>query len=334
MVVPALGGPERRIAQFHTGVALGELLASVCWAPDSRHLFVAASRSPGEDQQVIRLSVDSGDFKTLAALEAGAEGYTSLALSPDSSTLATVRVQGSRAIELIGITESLEASGSRVLEAAGGNVGQVRWTADSRDLIFSVGVNKPLPLPDRGALMFWAGPAPPIGVAPPVPHGVCRDAELNIWRTASVADAPESIAGLVFLPGGVSPILAGRPAAGLLLQPQRKRSDLDFGGRRLPLSAHLDGAAPARLARWSPDGQRISFDSTRRLLSRLRRNADGGQPRALTSEIQQLQRGVVARRAIYFSSTMPGETRFGEHQPAAGRQRNDPTETAPRIAGW
>jgi Tol biopolymer transport system component len=139
ILVPPLGGPERKIAQFQTRVVLSGALASLCWTPDSKYLLVSGGRAPGEPNHLQRVVVDTGEVKTLLSVEGVADGYTSLALAPDGRTLAAVRLDssGSRKLELITVTNAFEPEGTRPLPSIKSNVWDVVWTADSRDLIFS-----------------------------------------------------------------------------------------------------------------------------------------------------------------------------------------------------
>ena len=62
MVIPALGGPERRIGTFsYTPTNAGLNVPSLCWTRDSKALIVAASDSPGRPVGLELVPIDGGN---------------------------------------------------------------------------------------------------------------------------------------------------------------------------------------------------------------------------------------------------------------------------------
>ena len=113
LLVPPLGGPERRLAQFYTRVVLGMGLASVAWTNDSRFLFVTGARTRGEPNQINRVSVETGEIVTMLTAEGNSNGYMGLAVAPDGRTLAAILVDasGSRPTKLIALSDTWDVQG-------------------------------------------------------------------------------------------------------------------------------------------------------------------------------------------------------------------------------
>jgi Tol biopolymer transport system component len=353
MLVPPLGGAERKIAEFATQILFSTPLASLCWAPDSRFLFVAASDKPGEPQRILRLSVDTGDVKTLAVPDdPSSNGYTRPALSPDGSTLAMVSQSGSGSIELLSLTKSFEPSGSRRLDAQGIDVGAVAWTADSRDLLVSVGVNIPAPLYRIAVAggtpqpLLWSGP----GAGSPA-------VSLNGRRLAFVRSARDTNIWQVALDH------MGRGEPGL-----RKLASSSFrevfpqyspDGRRLAFhsnrggsvqvwTSNADGSAAVQItsmdamattgsARWSPDGRSLVFDSNAGGKTHVYVvPSDGGRVRAITTGSSQeyIATWSADGRWIYFTSNRSGRPQIWRVLASGGdaQQVTQESSEAPTVS--
>lgn len=325
-LVPPLGGPERRLALLRTRLVLGAVLTTVCWTPDSRHLFVSGSRSPGEPNQLHRVSIDTGDIETLRTVDAVAEGYAGLDVSPDGRRLAAVRLDstGSRRLELNTLSSDYRPQEASVLESAGTNVGAARWTADSRDLVFSISVNNPLPLyrvhADGGkpTAMAWVGPGAysPIVAATGGRLVFGRDSrDTNIWRVRLDESGTRSLGVDQLASSSFREVFPQYSPDGQRLAFFSNRggsvqiwTSAADGSRAVQLTS-LDPKATTGSPRWSPDGQRIAFDSNANGGYQIYLiNADGGQPRALTSGPTSnfIPAWSPDGRWIYFSSNRGG----------------------------
>jgi Tol biopolymer transport system component len=326
MLVPPLGGQERKVAQFQTRVVLGAQLTSLCWSSDSKHLLVSGGQGADEPNHIYRLSIDTGEITRLASVEGIGDGYTSLDLSPDGKTLAAVRLDssGSRRLELITLSSAFDREGSTELKGLGANVGGARWTADGRQLVYAVSVNNPLPL-YRYALgggeptpMTWVGAG---AWSPAIARQgnrlvFARDfRDTNIWRVAldpggAAAGPPEQLASSSFREVFPQYSPDGRRLAFFSNRGgsvQVWTSDVD-GSKAVPLTA-MHAMATTGSPRWSPDGQRIAFDSNASGSYHIYEiSADGGQPRALTSGASSnfIASWSPDGRWIYFSSDRSG----------------------------
>src|SRR5205814_6460593 len=86
LLVPALGGPERRVAEISTWDFLPCL--SLAWSSDPNFLVVSSKEAPGEPGSLFLISVDSGEKRRLTFPAAPFLGDDCPAFSPDGRTLA------------------------------------------------------------------------------------------------------------------------------------------------------------------------------------------------------------------------------------------------------
>ena len=249
ILIPALGGAERVVATIYPRVSILPYV-DIDWA-DSKHILIAGGLKRGEASNLHRVNVESGEISTLLTVEEDSNGFFSLDVSPDGKRLAVVRdVSGSEAIEIYAIGPDFKLGPARRRNTAAGDGIDVRWSSDSRDLLFRPTVNNPMPLfrlnSETGATspMLWLGAGATAPVVSPTGNRLVftRDArDTNIWRVT----------------------LGSRPLA----------------MERIAVSSFRE-AAP----RYSPDGKRIAFHSTRGGTVQIWvANADGSNAVELTS---------------------------------------------------
>jgi Tol biopolymer transport system component len=324
LLVPPLGGPERKIGQFYTRTLYSVPIPALCWTPDSRYLLVAGSETRNQSNRILRVAIDSGEVRTVASLDDGSEGYTQPTVSADGSTLATVHHHGVGSIELLSLTKTFEAGSQRKLELPGIDARFLTWAADGRDLIFSLVQSNPLPLyrlsVSSGAVqpLAWTGPGsldPAVAVQGHRLAYVRAYRDTNIWRLSLEGDrrrqpALEKLASSSFRevyphysPDGKRLVFYSNRSGSV----QIWTADAD-GSRAVQLTS-MDPLAISGSPRWSPDGQYISFDSNAGGHYHIYVvKADGGQPRALTSGPSNNFVSSWSRdgRYVYFSSSRSG----------------------------
>lgn len=337
MLVPPLGGPERKLAELQTRVMLGTPLASLAWSPDSKFLFVTGGLSRGQANDIQRVAIDTGEIQTLTHASEGANGYSQLIVAPDATMLAAVAYEssGAHTATLMSLSPTWELHDSRAFNSIAANIDTMAWTPDSRELVFRIAVNLPVPL-YRASIsggvatpMSWVGadahsPATSATAGRLAFSRTYRDT--NIWRvplkgSAGASPSMEQIAASSFRE--VSPHyshdgtrLAFYSNRGGSIQIWTSNAD----GSRAAQLTNMDAFATTGSPRWSPDGRQLVFDSNAGggyqiyVIS-----ADGGQPRRLTSGSSNFA-GTWSPDGswIYFASDRSGRAEIWRVPPQGG----------------
>ncbi len=141
VVIPALGGPERTVAEAAV------LNLGLAWSPDGRSLLVARAEAQGTPAGIFAVSVGAGTMKRLTRPPAGAwAGDISPALSPDGRTLAFARslTRSNSEIYVVPLSESLDVEGEpRRLTFETKSSGEPVFTPDGQRIVFSSVVRWP-----------------------------------------------------------------------------------------------------------------------------------------------------------------------------------------------
>jgi len=236
VLVPSIGGPERRIAKIDQSGIVGGW-ARICWTPDSRWLVVTTRDSENEPYGMWLLSVETGERHRLlpppAANLLPGEIYVgdfAGGFSPDGRVLAFARAVGSSVFHIftVHLTRDLKPEGAPLLL---GNHNYpflcgMAWVND-HDIVYSVGIVD----------------------------------SARLWRMRIGGQSRELLS--MASPGSVMPAVA--PDRRLLAYTTLSwsgrlwRLDLRTGERRIiGDSRHGQG-----FAQYSPDGHRIVFQSDR-----------------------------------------------------------------------
>ena len=296
-LVPALGGPERRIAPL-TSAAVDSYLAdagAMEWTPDGKSLIIVDSDTPGGACHLALLSVETGQKQPLTKPPASSSGDSFGVLSPDGTKLAFVRSFGDLVADVyrVSFSNGTTRGDPARLTFDNQDLWGLAWTPDSRELVFSSNRD--------GLYALWRIPAS--GGAPRRLAGAGPDAILpaiaragnllaysvwavnwNIWRRSLGAEgAPERV------------ITSTRREFDPQYSPDGSRiaSVSDRSGGRQLFVSDANGANSIALTslpgvanpRWSPDGSRIAF------AARPAGNVDvyvvpaqGGAPRRITTD--------------------------------------------------
>jgi Tol biopolymer transport system component len=283
LLIPALGGPQRKIAETRETVG-GPNLA---WSPDANFLVIGDRDSPKEPVALFVVAIDTGEKRRLTSPPSGlgdVSGDVNPAFSPDGRTLAFIRMSDLQAVlYLLPVSDALQPMGEakriplRHLSSA------LAWTEDGHEIVFSsyrqglwrVGIS--------GSDTQSAEPTRlPFGdnaFSPAISRQGHRLAYSNgsfpntsIWRMAA--------------PSGPSArdVTRARSSNQSFISSTQNDSAPQFSpdGRRIAFvserSGHPeiwvcdnDGSSPVQVTsfdgpdvttpRWSPDGRRIAFDS-------------------------------------------------------------------------
>ena len=324
-LIPALGGPERKVADLSPYGALTSG-NSQYYSPDGKSLAVVDKNSQEEPAVIFLLSIDTGEKRKVTSPPSGTMGDAYPAFSPDGKRLAFIR-SSSRATTDIHLV-SLTGGEPRRLTFDNTSILGFAWTSDGGEIVFAS---------RRGGSIYslWRIPItggtpqrlPTIGqsvLSPAISRQGNRLAytqtldDLNIWQleidsTGRGGELTRLISSTLgdngpdYSPDGQTIVFASTRSG-------------SFG----IWVCHSDGSNPLQLIdrgpyltgtpRWSPDGRSIAFDSRSSDPGR-EGNADiyvisahGGQPRRLTKVSSENVAPSWSRdgKWIYFGSTRSG----------------------------
>ena len=230
--VPSEGGPERQLIRINGPVyILDEFIPALSWSPDGKWLAFSEKSSEGSPVRVILMSMDTQKTKPLTFPPSDSSGDFWPEFSPDSESIAFVRKMRFGAndvwIQAISRSDASRLTHNNYLSCEG-----PAWTSDGQGVAFAAAVAGDYPRIWRA----WIGGGAPepfqsLGrnVGPPsisrdrIVYAQAYGQGISIWR----------------LPGLSTPLSERNPA-------------------RL-IASNSDDTSP----RFSPDGARIAFESTR-----------------------------------------------------------------------
>jgi len=271
IVIPAIGGPERLVAEVPAPRSPFLPRPLFAWFPDGEWVVT---------EGLALLSTESGETRSLTTPPLKSSPDSSPAVSPDGRTVAFSRSLGGVGLDiyLLDLTEDLKPKGEpRRLTSLKTRSLDPAWTPNGREIIFSSGVlgsgmslwkvpasaaTEPEQLPFSRGDAFW----PVIsrsGNRLAYQRGAAFD--LNIWRLSlsgpGVADGPparligstRSDSAAQYSPDGKRIAFeSGRSGVhGIWISDAEGSNAVEL----LPQEGASSGTA-----RWSPDGQRVAFD--------------------------------------------------------------------------
>jgi Tol biopolymer transport system component len=336
-LIPALGGPERKVLDIFlpengSGWLAGPYLA---WLPDSKGIIFSHKDSPQHPANLFLLRVDNYERRQLTVAPAGSFGDSEPALSPDGSTLLFTRSTGIGPSDLY-----LEALSSGFTPAGepkrisfdNTGINGAAWTSSGQEIVFSS---------DRGGdSRLWNITLPRLGRTPGKPErlepigadgaspAISRQGRRLAYVTGSGGDWDIwRVAIPDWSKGGKSSIAPARFAFTTRgefapqYSPDGKRVAFE-SDRRGSLEIWVcqsDGSGCVQLTsfggpltglpHWSPDGQRIAFYSRTEGKAQIYAiDAEGGVPRRLTNDLSDNMFSNWSRdgRWIYFASNRSG----------------------------
>jgi len=341
ILIPALGGPERRLAQISPDLP-AELLVKhpyLSWSPDSKYLVTVDRASPEEPPGLFSLSVTTGEKRRLITPPAPALADFNPAVSPDGRALAFVRLisTGNTQLYVLPLSEDCRpTSEARRLDLPQPWVESPAWTADGREIVCSAGPQwvggmlwrvsvsdseKPVSLASLGKTSYQ----PTISrQGNRLVYVVCTW-NSDIWR-AEVSGRDRSRPA-------VKLIASTRAESNTQYSPDGSRVAFqsDRSGKGEIWVCNGDGSNPVQLTfleshsgtpRWFPDGRRIVFDSQKEGQAEIYViDTDTRVPRRLTNDPSDDAVPSVSHdgKWIYFSSTRTGRWEVWR-MPAEGGQ--------------
>jgi Tol biopolymer transport system component/serine/threonine protein kinase len=306
-LIPALGGPERTLAEARS-------VWNLAWSPDSSSLVFSGRDSPGAPFVLFLLSIETGENRRLTSPPAQWLGDHSPAFSPDGRTLVFTRSIALQFGDLfqLAFPGAFEKSGEVRQMTFDKHATNAAWTPDGHKIVFSSAVE---PMRSTGlwsmAVSSWTGPFPKpqqlvsLGqnlFGPTISHSrgrlayVHRLVHASIWRTPVTGGRPPSASAIVKPPpGGAAFISSTRNEYEPRFSPDGKSIAFVSSRSGSPeiWLCQSDGSNAVQLTsvsgpdspRWSPDGARIAFDSTvNGKLDIYTISASGGKPRRVTND--------------------------------------------------
>ncbi len=145
-VIPALGGPERKLTQS-AAVAPNSGTPTpgsgseygVGWTADGKYLAIADRSSPQEPNAIFLLSTETYEKRRLTFPPAGYGGDMDPAVSPDGTRLAFIRFRTGESSDLyvLPLAAGKPAGDPGQLTSDGRRIFGLSWTADGRAIVFS-----------------------------------------------------------------------------------------------------------------------------------------------------------------------------------------------------
>jgi eukaryotic-like serine/threonine-protein kinase len=232
-VIPALGGPERRLGESAV-VDLPDWGSRLSWSPDGKFLALADRSTSASPFSLYLMSHQTGEKRRLTSAPNGYLGDIALTFSPNGKTLAFIRMRnlGTMAIYLLSLSSSGSAEGeAQRLTPDQAWIGGFDFTPDGRTIVFSSG----------------------------------QYANTNLWAVSAIGGKPERLVGGENAAG----ISISRASNRLVYS----RFSFDVNIWRIPgLNALDKNRAPTRFIastlpdaepQFSADGRKIVFTSSR-----------------------------------------------------------------------
>jgi Tol biopolymer transport system component/serine/threonine protein kinase len=346
-VVPALGGPERKLATPSLGTHWtgGE---SFDWTPDGKYLAYVDRQPDQQAQTLFLVAVDNPEDKRPLTTSVGRTYDTDPRFSPDGQTVAFVRLLGGYQYVRDVFLVRVAGGEPKRLTFDNSFINGLDWTPDGAYIVFSS---------DRlgGSGRLWkvstSGGEPellPVGQGGASFPTLSRDGRrlaytqttqnINIWRY----EVPQGT-------GRTSP-----PTKLIASTEQEEQPDFSPDGKRILFAStrsgskeiwvcDSDGSNPRQLTflgglainpRWSPSGREIAFESSPEGHPAIFVvDAEGGRPRRLTTDASANAVPGWSRdgKWVYFCSDRSGDLQLWK-MPAEGGEAVQVTKKGGDVA--
>jgi len=287
-IVPALGGPERKVANWYEerfGFGLS-------WSRDGKYLAVADSGKKGLTGAISYISVDNSE-RIDSKIQLPGPFVTDPAFSPDGNYLAFVGGPGFFSSDVFVVP--VNGGKARAVTSVHSSIFGLAWTTDSEQLVFN---SNHAGLPSLWRVRMSGGDLESIQAAansayyPSIaPNGnrlafVLNNEDSNIWKVPLFRARTEQPAKIIASTTEDSTPSYSPDGQRIVFGSKRSGSDEIYiaapdGSNVVQLTSMTpDTGSP----RWSPDGKQIAFDSRHEGQSDIYViNVEGGVPRRLTN---------------------------------------------------
>lgn len=260
MVIPALGGAERKIATVYPVYSWDRPFHNLAWTPDGKWLAFGGALSPDGPRGIWLIAADGQANRKLTETPPGTDmGDFSPVPSPDGTRIAFIRERtfSRSAVFVLPLTAGGAPAGiATQLTSESWNVNGVAWSSDGRDVLFS-----------------WGGH-----------FGLSRLSRIPATATRYGVGHP------TLLPFGEGATALAISKSGRVVYSAQFR-DTAFYEAPLSGSSHQPLAGSGfsstlleQTPHYSPDGARVAFTSTRSGVEEIWiANRDGSNPQQVTS---------------------------------------------------
>ena len=301
-LIPALGGPERKLLPLSFKDEWIGSYPVVSWSPDGKHLAFLDRGSSQEPPGIFLLSVENLENRQLTSAPAGYIGDWFPAFSPDGTTIAFTRWSSDSLADVYVVP--LSGGEPKRLTFDNTWIRGLAWTPDGNSIVSlsfrggstrlwkvppSGGTPEPLAVGgDTGSLQFAGSPPSFSRQGNRLVYAQSLE-DTNIWRIK--LSSPTGPAGTP-----TQLISSTRHDSGPQYSPDGQRIAFHSArsGSMEIWVCESDGLNPVQLTflglhsgtpRWSPDGRQIAFDARpERSADIYVVSAEGGPPRRVTVE--------------------------------------------------
>jgi len=292
MLIPALGGPERKLAEFP--VRSGAFGLRPTWSPDSKWVIVPASA--GEHTALFRVSVETGESIQITNPDLGLEDLFP-SISPDGTALIFTRnhqIYGTGDLYQVRLDGDAKPVGVPRLVVSGGSLGGVAfpvWTPDGKEIL-AINGNGAIRMPADGS---QTPTAIPWMVGAPRALALSRrgnrlayailSGDANIWRIDLTAKAPHPEPLVNSTARDVFPQYSPDGTRLAFYSDRGGRGQIwvgdSEGNQAQQITFVKQGAAST--PHWSPDGRTLAIDSNQTGVSEVYTiSPNGGAMKQLT----------------------------------------------------
>ena len=288
LLIPALGGPERKIAEVSIpGWVLG--CTSLTWTHDGNSLIVSDRDTPKQPIGLFLLAIDTGEKRRLTSPPSPEIEDRYPSLSPDGRTLAFGRRVDIKAdLYLLAVSDGFKAVGeAKRIELGNLSADGPAWTEDGREIVFwdmadlsglwridVLGSEGRSAKPQRLAALGEKAASPAISRRGHRLAYTSFSVHSSIWRIAVSAGSNARVEKSAGSVNGNTPfIYSTRDDLGPQFSRDGKRIAFvsNRSGNQEIWVCDSDGSNPVQLTsfhgpnvstpRWSPDDVQIAFDS-------------------------------------------------------------------------
>ncbi len=269
LIIPALGGEERKLGMTESADWTNLLIGKMSWSPDGKFLAITENNSSESTSRICLISTETAERQPLTSPSRRVRDSVPI-FSPDGKTLAFLR-------DPIGLLVLSLVDGKASGEPRQLNVGaeDFDWMPDGRGLVFSS--NR------TGLISLWkialngGEPEPLAGISDAVTLSVARQSSRLVYeqslRDLNIYRIPKpGLDWRIGLKNEPRPITLN-PSTAAQVDPQFSPDgkQIAYSTYKEIWTCNVDGANKIQLTdlgtqvvgspRWSPDGTHISFDS-------------------------------------------------------------------------